>query len=161
VVYDPSADPIAKRVLDNIEAQLRTITPPAYGANLAVSEKQVRQGDSNVQKCTGDGPFAIVVLQHEQHDDSVSLIQSTDAFVTVLFGVKARAAADLVEDAQRLLADARVALLADESRGGVAVSTSVLDTVIFDAPNEQRFRQAQMDLLVHYRTLYADPTASY
>jgi hypothetical protein len=127
-------------------------------ADLGVSPSQVRIGDSNVLAFPG-GMLGCAVIPHpEQHDDSRINLQLSIKPISLSFGAQG---ADAAQQLERALADARVALLADLKRGGVALVTSVVGSHIFDASPGVATRTAQMDLVVEYRTLYEDPTTSF
>jgi hypothetical protein len=62
----------------------------------------------------------------------------------------------------KLLADARVALTADVTRGGKAVTTQILSDQIYDvSKTADPICSAIVEVRVLYRTLYEDPTTAF
>lgn len=162
MAYDPSAPTIAKRIVDDVVSTLRSIRPPDYATDLGASTEQVRTVDGDVQAFpVADVPVCAVIAQPEAHDDSHITILFSTKPISLVFGVTGNNADDAGAKLERLIAEARIALLEDTQRGGIARFTSITATNVFDASKDQRTRSAQMDLTVEYATPYEDPTTSF
>lgn len=159
MVYDPSAKPVSQLILEHIEDALRSIEPPDFGKDLASNTACVRQFNGNAVEFPGATVGVAIVPGIERHDSSMTELQQTEAPISLCIGLLGRRN-DWKSDMQRLLADARVAVLADERRGGVAVTTEITGSVIFDAIPNAEVHSAQIDLCVYYRTPYGDPTTA-
>lgn len=148
------ADPtISLRIRDNLLAAVQAIAPPTYRSTV----RTARVWDGDVFRVDAYPLVAVVILE-EAHDDSrLALVQHTMRAVLVL-GVQGASWKDLLDD---LIADVRVALTSDHTRGGVAVTTQVLRTRIYDATAVNPTAEAHVEFLVLYRTLYSDPTQAY
>lgn len=162
MVYDPAAKTIAVRIVDDIVDTLRAIRPPDYATDLGSSVDQVRTVDGDIQAFpVADVPVCAVIVQPEQHRDDHIEIQFSSKPISLVFGITGTDPDDAGTKLERLLAEARIALLEDEQRGGIARFTSITASNVFDASRDQRTRSAQMDLVVEYATPYRDPTTAF
>lgn len=150
--YDPSRTPIRQLVLEDIEATLQAIAPPTFASTMA--DGQVRR--YGVGRVTvSDYPGCVVVPLEETTDDRRTLLQEHLMTVALQFVVRSASWRDAL---LALLADARVALLTDHTRGGNAAWTRITAEEVFDADASTPIASAQMTVQVLYRTAYDDPT---
>lgn len=153
MVYDPSALTIRERILRNIEAALATIAPPEYANTIA----KVMRYDANAVTRIQAWPAAIVHPGSERHNDNRLALVEHEMDVEIGLVVQGQ---DWSAKAETLLADARVALTEDYSRGGIALTTRILGSEVFDAGASTPTGLAQLSVQVLYRTRYEDPTTA-
>ncbi len=151
--YDPGESPIRERILVNIEETLAAIAPPSYATEI----KFVRRWNGN-SKQVPETPCALIVPLPEKTDDSIASLLTHFMEVGVVFAIRS---STWPEAMNKLLADARVALLEDPSRGGVAVDTQITDENTVDNAPKSEIGEARMILLIHYRTTYEDPNTAH
>jgi hypothetical protein len=152
--YSPSTLTVKDSILDNLVASIQAIAPPSYGTNMSGRTVRIWNGD----------PFdlpsypAVLVLPigERTHDQRLRLL-SHELEVAVVACVKDQRWPDLLD---RLLADLRVAMLADWTRGGKAVTTRIEETTYWDAEASKPVGAAQVMLRIIYRTVYDDPTTA-
>jgi len=152
MAYDPTADTIREKILDNIETTLRTIIEPAYGSTLTNVVRYI----GNDFEVTNYPAVAIVPGLQRNDDSRLALIEHTLP-ITLLLMVRAQNWRQKIE---RLTADVRVALLSDYTRGGVALTTRHTGDEVFDSEPSSPLGAAQVNLDVLFRTLYHDPGAA-
>jgi hypothetical protein len=151
VPYTPALDSVREKILDNLASTLTAIAPPSYASTVATVKRF-------------EGPFEItsypgicIVPGQETTDDTRISILSHELPVTLVLAVYDSQWREILN---KLLADVRVAVLADWTRGGNALTTRVTNQEVVDSSPSQPIALAQMDLVVLYRTLYADPTVA-
>ena len=150
MTYDPSVDTIRKRILDNVQEALESIAgPPTYAHRVAM----VRQFLGNAMEFPNYPAIAIVPRATRSDDSRLALIEHVVP-MTLLLMVRSSTWRD---DIQSFLADCRVALLADHTRGGVALTTRATVEEIQDSELSSPLGGAEMEIEVLYRTLYHDP----
>lgn len=150
MAYDPSATPVRERILQNVETVLLSIGPPSYGTDTP----HVRRWNGNADENIPTTPAVLIVPLPETSDDEVSCMVRH----TMELGLIAVLRTDTwPAEINKFLADMRVALLADPSRGGIAVTTRITDENVADNDPAENLGSAQMIVQVHYRTLYDDP----
>lgn len=152
MTYDPSRTPVRQLVLEDIEAALQAIAPPDYASTMAPGQVR-RYGATRTN--VSDYPGCVVVPLEETTDDSRTLLQEHLMVVALQFIVRSSTWKTAL---LALLADARVALLADHTRGGNAAWTRIIAEEVFDAEPSTPIATAQMIVHVLYRTRYDDPT---
>jgi hypothetical protein len=151
--YDPSRTPIRELILQNVETVLRSIAPPSYASTILF----VRRWNGNVALDVPEYPCALIVPLTERSDDSRSTIIEHSMQLGIVLGVRSDT---WMQDMNRLLADVRVALLTDPSRGTVAATTRITDEDVYDGDPRQNIGSAQLVAEISYRTLYEDPTTA-
>lgn len=150
MTYDPTRPTVRQLVLDSIEATIKAIALPDYGTKF----ETVRQWNGNVLTVNAY-PCALIIALEDQHDDTRMGIIENVLDVAIAVGVRGQ---DWPARLDRAMADIRVALLNDWNRGGVAASTSILHTLVWDSEPTSPIAAAQVLVRVLYRTLYEDPT---
>lgn len=149
----PGDPTIRSQILSNIQSTLATIATPAYKTSVAT----VREWNGSVFE-VNSYPCVIVVPQGESHNDGrIGIVEHTMDILLVL-GVYDQAWKTRIQD---LIADVRVALTTDWTRGGVALTTQILDDEVFEADPSNPISEAQMSVRVLYRTLYNNPSQHY
>lgn len=152
MAYSPAADTIREQILVNIEETLLTIREPTYGSSL-LNVKRYIGNDFEVTNY----PAVVIVPGLQRNDDQrLALIEHTLP-VTLLLMVRGQGWRQKIE---RLLADVRVALLADYKRGGAALTTRSAGEEVFDSEPSSPLGAAQVDVSVIFRTQYHDPGAA-
>lgn len=152
MAYDPTADTIRLQILDNIESTLRTILEPTYGTSL-YNVQQYMGNDFEVTNY----PAVVIVPGLQRNDDGRLALIEHALPVTLLLMVRAQ---DWREKIDRLVADVRVALLTDYTRGGVALTTRGTGEEVYDSEPSSPLGAAQVNVEVLFRTLYHDPGAA-
>lgn len=152
MVYDPSRTPVDELVLQSIETALRGITVvDGYSQDM----RSVERWGPNAINRTGSFPCAVVLPFEETHDDSRIALLHTSKEIGISLGVDTK---DWKTQLEKLLADVQVALFADHTRGGVAVTTKILAKGIQDSTGSGSRAAAHVYVQVLYRTLRDDPT---
>lgn len=151
--YDPSLLPIGERIVQHVQATLEAIAPPTYATTLT---GRVRRWDGNPFEVT-NGPAVAIVEGPERQDDQVGKIIRHELPIQLEIGVFGQ---DWSLQLHKLLADLRVALTADWTRGGLALDTKIESAEVLDSFPSGPMAVAHMDLLIRYRTLYHDPTTA-
>jgi hypothetical protein len=149
----PAGATVRSLILANIQTTLAGILPPNYKSTV----RTVREWNGSVFEVNAY-PCIIVVPQGETHDDSRIAIVEHTMELLIVCGVYDSAWKTSIQD---LLADVRVALTTDWTRGGNAVTTRIIDDEVFEADPSNPISEAQMSVTVLYRTLYNDPTTKY
>lgn len=153
--YNPATTTVREGILSNIETTLAAIATPTYANTLGAG--RVRRWNGNLME-VADFPCALVIPYEERQSDNVSQLISHEMTVAIVLGVRAEAWA---QEIHKLIADVRVALTADYTRGGRALTTQVLSDEVFEATPSAPIGGAQVMVRVLYRTLYDDPTTAY
>lgn len=150
MAYDPTVLTVRERILLNIEESLTAIKgAPTYYHKVA----KVRRFLGNTLEFPNYPAIAIVPGQDKADDSRLGLIEYRLP-VTLLLMVKSqRWPADL----SRLIADVRVAMTTDWTRGGLALTTCGTVEEIYDSEPSAPLGGAQLEYEVLYRTLYHDP----
>lgn len=151
--YNPANPPIREQILSNLVTSLSLIQTPGYTVNIA----KVRRWNGDTLDIN-EFPSIIVAPTGENHDDSrLSLISSV---MSVSLYLVLRSS-NWQTEINKFLADMRVAITADVTRGGYAVTTRILSDQVYDVSRTtDPVASASVDLEILYRTLYEDPTTA-
>lgn len=153
MTYDPSILPVRERILANLQTTLESVTgAPTYALKL----EQVKRFGGNTQTKITDYPGCIIVPQEERTDDGRICIQEHWMPVDLLLVVRKET---WRQDINKLLADVRVALLSDYTRGGLAVWTKTIAEDVYEPATTEPVASARMQIQIYYRTAFDDPTA--
>ena len=153
--YAPSAPTIRERILQNLEATLRAINgAPTYRHHV----RKVYRFFGNAFQIGGGLPAIVIVPDVQRNTDQRSFLIEHTLPIRLLLVVESQSWRTELE---ALLADCRVSLLADWTRGGIALTTRILGEEVFDSEPSAPAGGAQMDLEVLFRTLYQDPGAAF
>jgi hypothetical protein len=153
MAYDPAQDTIRERILDNVETTLRSIQGgPTYYHRV----RKVHRFLGNMAEFTSFPAIAVVPGLTRSDDRRLAMIEHTLP-ITLLLMVDTQ---DWAQKIEKLCADVRVALLADWTRGGVALTTRGTGEDIQDSEPSSPLGSARVDVEVLYRTLYHNPGAA-
>ena len=152
--YNPATTTAREAIISDIVTTLAAIATPTYSMSVAKAQRW----DGN-DFAVNEWPAAVVVPTGETHDDSrLALIVST---MDIAVHLSLRTS-DWSTQMHKLLADVRVALTADVTRGGKAVTTQILSDQIYDVSKAgDPLCSALVEVRVLYRTLYEDPTTAF
>jgi hypothetical protein len=153
VTYDPTRTSIRELILQDVETVLEAIAPPSYATTI----NAVRRWNANLSLDMEVFPAVAIVPGEEHHDDGRSQVIEHTMQVHLVFGTRG---SDWPTAMNKLLADLRVALTNDPSRGGNAITTRITDDRIYDADGQQEVGGGEMLLTILYRTRYDDPTTA-
>lgn len=141
-------------ILSNVETVLSAIATPSYGTTV----RRVSRWSGDDLKVTMP-PEIIVVPGAESHVDTRLMIIEHTMPLALHLVVRGSNWATLLS---KLIADVRVALLTDHTRGGKALTTRVLNDQIFDVgTTTDPVASAIVEVEIVYRTLTLDPTTVY
>ena len=154
MVYNPALTTVRESIISHIVTTLAAIDTPTYSMKVNLARRW--NGDDFD---LNEFPAAIVLPSGESHDDSrLQLISST---MDIALHLVLRSS-DWLTQMHKLLADARVALTSDVTRGGKAVTTQILSDQIYDVSRTaDPVCSALVEIRVLYRTLYEDPTTAF
>lgn len=148
--YDSTSETIREQILANVETTLLTIKgPPSYHHYV----REVRRFAGNLMEFPNYPAIAIIPGTTKNDDSRLGMVEHVLP-ITLAVMVKSQR---WRQDVETLLADCRVALTADWTRGGVALTTRGALEDILDSEPSSPLGAAQMELEVLYRTLYHDP----
>lgn len=150
--YDPSQYPVGERIVQNVESTLLAIASPTYATDV----RKVHRWDGNAFDAI-DYPAITIVEGVEKTDDNVGKIIRHELPISLVIGLIDQ---DWFRKLKKLLADVRVALMTDHTRGGLAEDTKILSLEVFDSTPSEPLGVAQIDLRIRYRTLFHDPTTA-
>ena len=154
MVYNPALTTVRESIISNIVTTLAAVNTPTYSMKINAARRW--NGDDFD---LNEFPAAIVLPSGESHEDGrLCLITST---MDIALHLVLRSA-DWSTEMHKLLADARVALTSDVTRGGKAVTTQILSDQIYDVSRTaDPVCSALVEIRVLYRTLYEDPTTAF
>lgn len=157
------ADSVKERILQNLVTTLQAINgAPPYLTSL--NNRVFRMGLEGFD--AGAHPFAVVAEPDEQYleESAVSGQQIVPCFMTVNLAIWLHGIPDGTVKLSKLLADAlqdlQRAVLADRTRGGIAINTRVLSASSFVDHASEPNGLVEMVIQVHYRFMAADPTVA-
>lgn len=153
MAYDSTTDPVLERILVNIEETLHGIVgPPAFHHRVVAVSRFM----GNTLLFPNYPAIAIVPGVCKNNDQRLGLIEHTLP-ITLQLMVKTQRWKQAIGT---LIADVRVAMLTDHTRGGLAVTTrGALDDVIDSEPSSP-LGAAQMEFEIVFRTQYHDPSSA-
>lgn len=164
----PVAELVEERIMADIEAVLRGISPSSTVGSFWTTVKGVHRMDRHPI----DLPElpAIAVLYGESQDHGFDATEQISGTVYVdlnvhIFCVGQKDSPDWKRDIARFAADVKTALRIDTQRGQLdgqanAFDTIIGTTVISNQPDAFPVPMARVDVQVQYRHLFNDPTAS-
>jgi len=147
--YDPNAPTIRELILENIESTLTAMGPPNFKNRFT---KVVRYFGNTIEFPSYPA-VSIVPGATTTTDQRLALLEHRMP-VSLILMVRSQ---DWRHDLETLIADVRVAILADWTRGGVALTTRGTTEEIIDSEPSSPLGAAHIELEVLYRTLYEDP----
>lgn len=152
--YNPANTTVRESIISNVVTTLAAINVPTYSMKVNLARRW-NGNDFDINEF----PAAVVVPSGESHEDGrLHLITST---MDIALHLVMRSA-DWSTEMHKLLADARVALTADVTRGGKAMTTQILSDQIYDvSKTADPICSALVEVRVLYRTLYEDPTTAF
>ena len=154
MTYNPLLTTVRESIISNLVSTLAAVNTPTYSAKINLARRW--NGDDFD---LNEFPAAVIVPTGESHEDGrLHLITST---MDIALHLVLRSS-DWSTEMNKLLADARVALTADVTRGGKAMTTQIISDQIYDVSRTtDPVCSALMEIRVLYRTLYADPTTAF
>lgn len=152
----PSGTPVDEAILDNVVATLAAIATPSYHLTFKRAERFIPLNATQVQEY----PSALVGTADITWSDALHFRLSGDMRFTVRALVEDREAHQ--ESLAWAAADVRKALLADVTRGGLAVDTKVLAQSPFMLISEAGNAVTGVDVSVQvrFRHQYDDPNTA-
>lgn len=154
MAYSGTAPLVRDLIIENLRAAIQAIAPPTYGSDLTGRVVKVWDGDPFTLPSY---PAVMLTPIGESLNDQRLRLLSHEMQVVAICCVSGTNWASLIE---RLLADVRVAVLADHTRGGYALTTRVEEVTYWDSTESAPKAAAQLMIRVLYRTLYDDPTTA-
>lgn len=151
----PTGTPVEEQILDDIKTALEAIAAPSYHTNV----EHVTRYDMENGLHFDVFPTIVIAPAAISWDDSVHGLLSGTLSTTVRGFIEARE--DVATELAWLAADIRKALLADYQRGGVALSTRVLEQSLWtldDAAGPVHGIDIQVQ--VPFRHDYTDPNTA-
>lgn len=149
MAYNPAQDTIRQKIIADVKARIEAIKPPSFYSHMRI----VELFNGNTLQFPNYPAVAIVTGQTRSDDQRLALIEHVLP-ITLMLMVKSTS---WRRDCEKLLADCRVALLSDVTRGGVALTTAMTVEEVFDSEPSTSLGAAQLELEVRYRTLHDDP----
>jgi hypothetical protein len=150
MAYDPAQDTIREKILKNIKTTLESIQgPPTYKHRVLKVERFM----GNMMEFSSFPSVAIVPGVTTSDDARLGMIEHV-LHVSLLLMVKS---SSWKTETEKLIAECRVAMLSDWTRGGVALTTRGTGEDVMDSEPSSDLGGAKMDFEVHYRTRYHDP----
>lgn len=151
----PASTPVSELILQNIVTAVAGINgSPNYKMTVRTARRW-NGDDFDINEF----PAVVVVPTQESHEDGrLSLVTST---MEIALHIVLRSS-DWHQQMNDLLADTRMALTSDVTRGGYAVTTQILTSQVFDVSRTaEPVASGVVELRVLYRTLYNDPTTAF
>lgn len=154
----PAGTPVDEQILQDLEATLAAIAAPSFHFDVA----QVLRADA-----LGAGlrfvelPGILIGTPTYVWDDKTNPLYA--ATMTVALHCELRSIETLLADQAWLAADVRQALLADVSRGGVAVDTKILSHepyLIFNEASAVSGAGIDVVVQIRFRHLFTDPNTA-
>lgn len=154
--YDSSQPSVRDRIIDSVKAALLAVVPPAFTTDLSAGT--VRLWNADVFELVNYPALLITPLQESADDTECNFLQAHELPIGVVIAVKDQ---DWDPIIRKAIADVEVAMLADYSRGGLATTTKLVSTEVYDSTASAPVAAAQMIFSIHYRTLYGDPNTPH
>ena len=153
-------EPVRERVLDNLKTTLEGMTTVG-GYNFDFTSSTVQRW-SMLGNSLVDLP-AIVITSGPEEQKSLANDHEDCSFTVYIDAFYVNDSDDeAVTDTylNRLQGDIKKIVMIDEQRGGLALSTDVVGSAPFETADEQPYAGMTVELLIKYRHLRSDPTAT-
>lgn len=147
------ADTIREKILDNLQTTLQAITVAGGYVNTIASVQKWAQSGNALAAL----PTIIINAGPEDRENRPGFI--TSCKLSVILDVYTVAATDTDAALNSLLGDITKALMADYTRGGYAVNTTIKSVIPFEAIEGQPYAGLIITVEIEYRHKLTDSTS--
>lgn len=159
MVYDPNSTTARESILDDIESVLGAITSAGSPQAYANTVRRVLRFNTNALEVS-EFPTILVVPTGTRHSYGGSNplgIVRHDMNVTIVLCVRDDS---WRESIHTLMADVRVALAGDHTRGGKALDTVLESDLVYESGATSPIAGAEINYRIAFRTFHDDPVTA-
>lgn len=153
----PAGSPVKERVLEHVKTTLAAIASPAYFTDVVAVKRQTSE-NPYVALDQAEFPAVLISVPTTSYDDGVNGILSASTNVSLRLVVQAREGVS--SNIEQFISDVKAALLADWTRGGLALDTKIVGDEVLVPEEVTGYAVADVSLTLRWRHLYSDPNTA-